>query len=129
MGSGTGLGRVRGLGSAKHGTHHWILSRVTAVSNLILMLWFIFSLATMPSMDYESMMIWFSSPIVAVAMMLLIISVFWHLRLGLQVIVEDYVHDHGVKFGVILLLNFYAIGGAALGIFSIAKIAFSGAAG
>jgi succinate dehydrogenase / fumarate reductase membrane anchor subunit len=128
MGSGTGLGRVRGLGSAKHGTHHWILARVTAVSNLILMLWFIFSLVTLPTMDYQTVTLWISSPLVAVALMLLVVSVFWHLRLGLQVIVEDYVHDHGLKFGVILLLNFYAIGGAALGLFAIAKIAFAGAA-
>lgn len=127
MGSGTGLGRVRGLGSAKHGTHHWILARVTAVSNLILMLWFMFSLITLPAMDYATVTMWLSSPLVAVALMLLIVSVFWHLRLGLQVIVEDYVHDHGLKFGVILLLNFYAIGGAALGLFAIAKIAFAGA--
>ncbi|MEZ5709679.1 MAG: succinate dehydrogenase, hydrophobic membrane anchor protein [Blastomonas sp.] len=128
MGTGTRLGRVRGLGSAGHGTHHWVLARVTAVSNLILMLWFIFSLATLPGFDYETLTAWLSSPLAAVPMMLLVISVFWHLRLGLQVIVEDYVHDHGLKFGVILLLNFYAIGGAALALFAIARIAFAGAA-
>lgn len=128
MGTGTGIGRVRGLGSAGHGTHHWILARVTAVSNLFLMLWFIISLAVMPSRDYATITLWMSSPFVATALMLLLVSVFWHLRLGLQVIVEDYVHNHGTKFGVTILLNFYAIGGAALGMFAIAKVAFSGAA-
>ena len=57
-----------------------------------------------------------------------IISIFWHLRLGLQVLIEDYVPDHGMKFGLILLLNFFAIGGAALGIFAVAKVAFTGVA-
>lgn len=127
MGSGTEIGRVRGLGSAKHGTHHWIMARVTAVGNLVLMLWFIFSLVSLPALDHATVSQWLASPLAAVPMMLLLVSVFWHLRLGLQVLIEDYVHDHGTKFGVILLLNFYAIGGAALGLFAIARIAFSGA--
>ncbi|WP_164117245.1 succinate dehydrogenase, hydrophobic membrane anchor protein [Sphingorhabdus sp. Alg239-R122] len=128
MGTGTNLGRVRGLGSAGHGSHHWIMQRVTAVGNLILVLWFLITLAMMPSYDYDTMVAWLSSPLAAVPMILLLISVFWHLRMGLQVLMEDYVHDAGLKFGLTLLLNFYAIGGAALGIFAVAKIAFSGAA-
>jgi len=101
------------------------MARVTAVSNLILMIWFIASLVSLPALDHATVTAWLSSPLAATAMILL---VFYHLRLGLQVIVEDYVHDHGTKFGVILLLNFYAIAGAALGIFSVARIAFAGAA-
>ena len=69
---------------------------------------------------------WLSSPLVAVPMMLMLVSIFWHIRIGLQVLIEDYVPDHGMKFGLILFLNFFAIGGAALGIFSVAKIAFTG---
>jgi len=126
MGSGTKIGRVRGLGSSGHGTHHWIVARITAVSNLILMLWFIISIVTLPARDHATITSWLSSPFAAVPMMLLVVSVFWHLRLGLQVLIEDYIHDHGSKFGVILLLNFYAIGGAALGLFAIAKTAFAG---
>jgi succinate dehydrogenase / fumarate reductase membrane anchor subunit len=61
-------------------------------------------------------------------MILMLVSIFWHLRLGLQVLIEDYIQDHGLKFGVILLLNFFAIGGAALGIFAVAKVAFTGVA-
>jgi len=71
---------------------------------------------------------WLSQPLAALPMMLLLISVFWHLRLGLQVLIEDYVHDEGLKFFSILLLNFYAIGGPAIGIFAIARIAFTGGA-
>lgn len=128
MGNGTSIGRVRGLGSAKSGTHHWILQRFTAVGNLLLVLWLIFSILQMPGLDYESVIGWLSQPLVAVPMALMLVSVFWHLKLGLQVLIEDYVHDDGLKFVAIMALNFYAIGGAALGIFAIAKIAFTGGA-
>lgn len=128
MGTGTGLGRVRGLGSARAGTHHWINQRVTAVGNLILVTWLVVSALRLPGLDYEMVVNWLAQPLVAVPMILMLISIFYHLRLGLQVMIEDYVHDEGLKFGVILLLNFYAIGGAALGIFAVAKIAFSGGA-
>ena len=128
MGNGTSIGRVRGLGSAKSGAHHWILQRFTAVGNLLLVLWLIFSILQMPGLDYESVVGWLSQPLVAVPMALMLVSIFWHLKLGLQVLIEDYVHDDALKFVAIMLLNFYAIGGAALGIFAIAKIAFTGGA-
>ncbi len=128
MGSGTNIGRVRGLGSAQEGAHHWIVQRVTAVANMLLMLWLIFSLLRLPNYKHELMVEWLASPLVAVPMILMLISVFWHLRLGLQVLIEDYIPDHGMKFGLLTLLNFFAIGGAALGIFSVAKIAFTGVA-
>ena len=128
MGNGTGIGRVRGLGSAKSGTHHWVNQRVTAVGNLLLVLWLIFSLLQLPALDYLAVTAWLAKSWVAVPMILMLISVFYHLRLGLQVVVEDYVHEEGTKFATLLLLNFYAIGGAAAGIFAIAKIAFTGAA-
>lgn len=128
MGNGTGIGRVRGLGSVKHGAQHWLVQRYTAVGNLLLLLWLIFSLLALPGLDYESVTGWIAQPLVAVPMMLMIVSIFWHLRLGMQVMLEDYVHDKGLAFLSMLLLNFYAIGGAAVGIFAIAKIAFMGAA-
>ncbi len=126
MGSGTNIGKVRGLGSAQHGAHHWILQRVTAVGNLALIAWLLISLLRLPNYEHELLIGWLSSPLVAVPMMLMLVSIFWHLRLGLQVLIEDYVPDHGLKFGIIILLNFFAIGGAALGIFAVAKVAFTG---
>lgn len=126
MGSGTGIGRVRGLGSAKHGSMHWWHQRLTAAGNLILLVWFIVSLFRLPSLDHASVVQWLSSPLVAVALILLAVSVFWHLKLGVQVLIEDYVHDETLKIAAILALNFYAAGGAALAIFSIARIAFGG---
>lgn len=126
MGSGTGIGRVRGLGSAKHGSMHWWRQRVTAASNLLLLIWFVVSLFRLPSLEHAVVLSWLSSPLVAVALILLTISVFYHLRLGLQVVVEDYIHEEAGKVFFVLLLNFYSIAGAALAIFSILKIAFAG---
>ena len=128
MGAGTRIGHVRGLGSAKEGAHHWLLQRVTAVGNLVLVAWLIISLVRLPSYEYELVLGWLSSPLVAVPMMLMLVSIFWHLRLGLQVLIEDYIQDEGLKFGLLLLLNFYAIGGAAFGIFAVASAALTGTA-
>ncbi len=126
MGTGTGIGRVRGLGSAKHGAMHWWRQRVTAAGNMLLVTWFIISLFRLPALDHAAVVLWLGSPLVAVPLILLTISVFWHLRLGLQVVMEDYVHEEAGKIFFLLLLNLYAIGGAALAIFSILKIAFAG---
>jgi len=128
MGTGTGIGRVRGLGSAKSGAHHWWHQRVTAAGNIILVLWFVTSLLRLPSFEYDVVVEWLSSPIAAVPMALLVLSVFYHFRLGLQVFIEDYVHDAGPKVLALILLNFYVIGGGALALFSILKIALGGAA-
>lgn len=126
MGNGTELGRVRGLGSAKSGTHHWIAQRITAVGNALLVTWLVISLAMLPAYDHATVTGWMQQPLVAVPLMLMIICVFYHIRLGLQVLIEDYVHDDGLKFAILILINFYAIGAAAISLFSIAKIAFAG---
>ncbi|WP_435201219.1 succinate dehydrogenase, hydrophobic membrane anchor protein [Qipengyuania sp. 902] len=128
MGNGTSIGRVRGLGSAHEGAHHWLLQRFTAVGNLVLMLFLVISLALLPSYDYATMTGWASQTLPATALALLVISVFWHARLGLQVLIEDYVHEAGTKFGTLVLLNLATIGGAAFGIVSIARLALGGAA-
>jgi succinate dehydrogenase / fumarate reductase, membrane anchor subunit len=127
MGSGTQLGRVRGLGSAKSGSHHWWLQRVTAAGNLVLVLWFVISLARLPGYDHATMIGWLKSPFVVVPLALLIINVFWHLRLGLQVVVEDYVHS-GMRVFTLGLIHFWTFGMGALALFSLFKIAFAGGA-
>lgn len=125
MGTGTGIGRVRGFGSAKSGTHHWWLQRVTAAGNLLLLTWFVVSLFRLPAFDHKTVVQWIDSPFVAVPLILMIANVFWHFRLGLQVILEDY--EHGAsKIAGLILINFYAVGGAALAIFSVLKILFGG---
>jgi succinate dehydrogenase / fumarate reductase, membrane anchor subunit len=128
MDSRTYIGRVRGLGSAKHGGEHWLKQRLTAVSNLLLTTWLLTSLLLMPNFDHGTLVQWLSRPTVAVPMILMLGSIFWHARLGLQVLIEDYVHDDALKFGAMTLLNFYVVSGAVFGIFTVAKLAFTGAA-
>ena len=127
MGAGTDLGRVRGLGAAKDGVHHWWLQRVTAVANIVLMLWFIFSLVRLPALDYSSVTLWLRQPVAAVPMLLLIVSVFWHFRLGVQVLIEDYVHGPA-RIIAMLALGFYTLAGAAAAVFAVFKIALGAAA-
>ena len=126
MKEGTPLGRVRGLGSARSGAHHWWLERLTSVSTLVLFIWLLVSLLRLPELDYGTVTEWLASPIAAVPMLLLIVSTFWHLKLGLQVVIEDYVHEEGMKLFSITILNFFVIGAAALAFFSVLKIAFGG---
>lgn len=128
MGNGTSIGKVRGLGSAHHGAHHWLVARTTAISNLLLMVWFIVSLVMLSDYSYASVSGWLSQPIAAVPMILLIFSLFYHARLGLQVVIEDYVHESGSKFALLSALNLAAIGGGAFAIFSVARLALTGAA-
>lgn len=127
MGNGTSIGRVRGLGAAKHGTHHWLLQRFTAVGNLLLVFWLAVSLILLPDLRYVTVIEWIAKPVPATAMALLVISTFWHVRLGMQVMVEDYVHEHANKFASIVVLNLIAFAGAAFGLFCIIRLALGGA--
>lgn len=126
MGNGTSIGRVRGLGAAHHGPHHWLVQRFTAIGNVVLMSWLLVSLIMLGDYGYANVVKWLSQPVSATAMILLVVSLFWHARLGLQVLVEDYIHDAGSKFAAISALNLATIGGGAFGIFSVAALAFGG---
>ncbi len=128
MGNGTSIGRVRGLGSAHGGAHHWLLQRFTAIGNVLLLGWFAVSLVLLPSLDYTTVSGWLADPVPATAMALLIVSTFWHARLGLQVLVEDYVHEDGNKFAAIAALNLAVFGGAGFGVFCVIRLALGGAA-
>lgn len=124
FGSSTRLKRVRGLGAAKSGVGHWWLQRLTSAGNGILFVWFIVSLLLLPAYDRSSVVAWIAQPIVAVPLILLIITTCWHLRLGVQVVIEDYVHDEGAKLLSLIALNFYTIATAATALFAVLKIAF-----
>ncbi len=128
MGNGTSIGRVRGLGSSHHGAQHWLSHRFTAITNLVLMSWLIVSFAVMGDYSYSSVSAWLSHPVSALAMILLVISLFWHAKMGLTVLIEDYVHEAGTKFGVLMALNIAAIGGGAFAVFSIIMLVFGGQA-
>ncbi|HEY1606780.1 MAG TPA: succinate dehydrogenase, hydrophobic membrane anchor protein [Allosphingosinicella sp.] len=124
----TPLARVRGLGSAREGAHHWWIERLTSVSTLLLFIWLLVSLLRLPGLDYRTVVEWLQSPLAAVPMLLLIVSTFWHLKLGMQVAIEDYVHEDGWKFLAILVLNFLTVGGAAFAMFALLRIALGGPA-
>ncbi|MAU40901.1 MAG: succinate dehydrogenase, hydrophobic membrane anchor protein [Kordiimonas sp.] len=106
----TPLGRVRGLGSAKSGTHHWWMQRVTAVALVPLALWFVASLVCMVNADYQAAVDWLSNPLVALLMLLFVVTGLYHLKLGMQVIIEDYLHGWmhvagmmAMNFGIVIL--------------------------
>lgn len=122
MGNGTRIGQVRGLGSAKHGAHHWLVQRFTAIGNLVLLLWFVFSLVMLPDFAFATVKAWLSAPVAATAMVLLIVSTFWHARLGMQVMVEDYVHGAN-RFAAIVLLNLVFVAAGVFGVVSVIRIA------
>ena len=117
------LGKVRGLGSAKNGTHHWWMQKVTAVALIPLTVWFVSSVVQMTQADHAAVVKWMSSPVVAVLMMLFIVTGIYHLKLGLQVIIEDYIHVEGQKVALQMLVTFGCILVGALAVFSILKIA------
>lgn len=123
MGNGTSIGRVRGLGSAHSGAHHWLVQRFTAIGNLFSGLWLVFSLLTLPNLEHATVIEWIAKPVPATAMVLLVISSFWHARLGVQVVIEDYVHEHANKFAAITLLNLASFAGAAFGLLCIVRLA------
>ena len=119
------LGKVRGLGSAREGAEHWWHERLSSVALLLLFVWLIVSLLRLPALDHRGITEWLRDPLAAVPMLLLVLATFWHLQMGVKVVIEDYVHDEGNRFVSILLLDFAAILGAAYGLFAVLKIAFS----
>ena len=127
MGNGTSIGRVRALGSAHSGSHHWLVQRFTAVGNLLLGLFLAFSFTRMDDFGFASVHRWLHSPLQATLTGLFVLSSFWHARLGLQVLLEDYVTSSGNKFALFALLNLLTFGGAGFALLSIVRIALGAA--
>jgi succinate dehydrogenase / fumarate reductase membrane anchor subunit len=124
----TPLARVRGLGSAREGGAHWWQERQSAIAAFLLYLWLLVSLLRLAPLDQRSMAEWLRDPFAAVPMLLLVAVTFAHLRDGLQVVIEDYVHDEGNKAFCLMLLNFVVIAAATLALFALLKIAFTAGA-
>ena len=121
----TPLARARGLGSAREGAEHWWHERLSSVACLLLYIWLLVSLLRLPALDHRGVTEWLKDPLAAVPMLLLVAATFWHLHMGLKVIVEDYVHDEGNKFLAILLLAFAAWLGAGFALFAVLKVALA----
>jgi succinate dehydrogenase / fumarate reductase membrane anchor subunit len=105
----TPLAKVRGLGSAKSGTGHFWLQRLTAVANLFLVSFLIWLLFTLLGADYDTVRRTLAKPYIAVPLLLLVLSAVTHMRLGMQTIIEDYVHAEGRKVAALVLNTFFAI--------------------
>ncbi len=117
------LGRVTGMGSAKEGTGHWWSQRVTAVALVPLALWFVFSLLSLPALDYDHVHAWAGVPISAFLAILLVATAAYHSYLGTVVIIEDYVTRAGTKVISLMLLRFAHVLVAGGAIFAILRIA------
>jgi len=124
----TPLRAALGLGAAKAGFSHWWLQRVTSVALIPLMLWFAFSVASFGDMRYVAFVGWVQAPLVTVLLMLMLVTLFYHLQLGLRVIIEDYVHVEWMKLVGILTMNFICVFLSVLGVVAVLKIALGAGA-
>jgi succinate dehydrogenase / fumarate reductase membrane anchor subunit len=122
----TPLARVRGLGTAKDGTHHWWLQRATSIALVPLVLWFVISLLAVSRADYETFQAWLGNPINAGLMVALLVAMFYHASLGMQVIYEDYVRPEGAKFAVLLITQFVLFLLGVISIVAVLKVALGG---
>jgi succinate dehydrogenase / fumarate reductase membrane anchor subunit len=116
------LSRVQGRGSAGEGVGHWWMQRVTAVALLPLTAWFVVSLLGLPLQSYEVLRGWLGQPWVAVLTTLLVFTLALHSKLGVQVVIEDYVHGKGAKAGLLLFNLFIHFAAAVAGIFAILRL-------
>lgn len=122
----TPLSQVKGHGSAKEGTHHFWMQRLTALALIPLLLWLCFSIAALPSMSQEEVRNFMSNPTAAVLLVLFLIASFYHTKLGLQVVIEDYVGNHSTRTVAIILMTFACILLAVIGVFAVLRAAIGG---
>ena len=118
----TPLARAKGLGAAGHGAEHWFIHRMTAVSNVPLVVAFVIIVASLARRPWEEAARAVSHPLVALVLILCVVSVTNHMRLGMQIIIEDYVHDKGWKIAAVIANNFYAVIVAVACLFAILKV-------
>ncbi len=120
------LGRVMGLGSAKEGVAHWWAQRLTAIALIPLLLWFVIEVISLTGAPRAAVIAWLHGPFAAITTVLLLIAVFYHMALGVQVVIEDYVHSEWSKITLLVINKFVAFALAAAGIFAVLRIAFQG---
>ncbi len=120
------LGRVRGLGSAREGVGHWWAQRMTSLALVPLALWFVAALVTLTGADHATARAWIGAPVPASLLLLLIVATFYHGALGVQVIIEDYVHHEGVKVAALIAVNAVSLLLGLTGVLAVLTILFGG---
>ena len=118
------LGRARGLGSARAGAAHWWAQRITAIALVPLTLWFVCTVIGMIGATRDDVLYWMAGPLPVVLMIALVIATFHHLQLGLQVVIEDYVHGARAKLVLVMINTFFAAAVALACAFAILKLSF-----
>ena len=116
------LGRVLGLGSAKDGTDHWLAQRVSAIALVLLGLWFVVSLAVLGTVKYGNVIAFLGKPLNGVLMALLCVTLAYHSYLGVQVVIEDYVHTKGIKMISLIVSRFAHVFVAIASVYAILRI-------
>ena len=120
------LGRALGLGSAKEGVEHWWRQRTTALLLVPLALWVVAMVIGLAGADRAAMVAWMHNPLAVVLMILLIVATFYHAALGLQVVIEDYVHAEGLKLAALLVMRLLCVLFVLRGVLAVLKLAFVG---
>jgi succinate dehydrogenase / fumarate reductase membrane anchor subunit len=118
------LGRAIGLGSAKEGVGQWWIQRLTAVALAPLAVWFVVTVIAHLGADLTTFRHWVGAPGTAIGFILLLIATFYHVSLGFQVVIEDYVHTELLKLGLIVIVRLFSFGFAVAGIFAVLRMAF-----
>tara|TARA_R110002110_G_scaffold85816_4_gene223889 strand:+ start:231902 stop:232279 length:378 start_codon:yes stop_codon:yes gene_type:complete len=119
------LSRARGLGSAKSGTDHWWMQRLTALALIPLVIWFVVSMIIVTGADHAATVEFISSPINSVLLILLIVATFYHGQLGLQVVIEDYIHTRWLEVGLIIAVKGAAIFLGVASVYAVIAIALN----
>ena len=117
------LGRAIGLGPARAGVDHWYAQRITAIALIPLCFWFVVAVIGLLGADLETVQNWVSLPLPAILFVLLLIAIFYHVSLGLQVVIEDYIHAELAKVGLIVVVRLLCFGFAVAGVFAVVSIA------
>jgi len=120
------LGRAIGLGSAKEGVEHWWRQRMTALLLVPLVVWFVIAVIGLVGADRAAMIAWVKSPMPAMFLILLIAATFYHAALGLQVVIEDYIHGEGMKLATLIVMRLLCILFVLRGVLAVLKLAFAG---
>ena len=120
------LAQGRGLGSAREGTGHFWRQRLTAVANVPLILFFVGLLVSLNGAGYSEVRATLANPLVTLVLLLALLSVLYHMRLGMQVVIEDYVHDDRLKVALVMLNIFFALAVGVAAAFALLKLALGG---